>query len=85
MIDNFINSKYGKIIKDKRRNRFQNYMLKYLTSGSGHNKYFLKKNKISKKDTEQMKLIKKHINLFLNIHNTRHKKKRKKKNTTRKK
>ncbi len=59
-------------------------MYKYLTSGTGYHKYHIKKTKISKKDIEQMRYIKKHIRKFLNIHDTRHKKKRKKKNKTRK-
>lgn len=52
-------------------------MYKYLTSGTGYNKYNLKKDKISKKDIEQMRFIKKNTKKFLNIHDTRHKKKRK--------
>ena len=59
-------------------------MYKYLTSGTGYNKYHIKKSKISKRDIEQMRYIKKHIRKFLNIHNTRHKKKRNGKNKTRK-
>jgi hypothetical protein len=84
MIDSFIDSKYGKIVKKKYRSRFREYMYKYLTSGTGYNKYNLKKGKISKKDIEQMRFIKKNTKQFLNIHDTRHKKKRKKRNKTRK-
>ena len=84
MIDSFIDSKYGKVVKKKYRSRFREYMYKYLTSGTGYNKYNLKKGKISKKDIEQMRFIKKNTKKFLNIHDTRHKKKRKKRNKTRK-
>lgn len=84
MITSFLNSKYSKIVKHKYNDRFKTYMFKYLTSGSGYNKYNLKKNKISKKDVEQMRLIKKSVKQFLNIHNTRHRRKRKTKNKTRK-
>jgi hypothetical protein len=84
MINSYLDSKYGKLIKKKYKNRFQEYMYKYLTSGTGYHKYHIKKTKISKKDIEQMRYIKKHIHKFLNIHDTRHKKKRRRKNKTRK-
>lgn len=84
MISSYLDSKYGKLVKKKYQTRFKEYMYKYLTSGTGYNKYHIKKSKISKRDIEQMRYIKKHIHKFLNIHNTRHKKKRNGKNKTRK-
>lgn len=85
MINTFINSKYGIIIKKKHLNRFKNYMFKFLSSGNAANKYIVKRSKINKKDIQQLRLIKKEMKKFLNIKKTRNKKKKKRsKSKTRK-
>jgi hypothetical protein len=84
MINSFINSKYGKIIRKKDINRFKDYMFRYLNSGNGYNKYIIRRVKMTKKDIEQLRIIKKQMRKFLNIKRTRNKKKKRSRSKTRK-
>ena len=79
MINTFISSKYGSIVKKKDINRFKDYMFRYMNSGNGYNKYVIRRVKITKKDIEQLRIIKKHLRKFLDIKRTRNKKKEKEK------
>lgn len=82
MINSFINSKYGKVIKKKDINRFKDYMFRYMNYGNGYNKYVIRRVKITKKDIEQLRIIKKQMRKFLNIKRTRNKKKKRSKSKT---
>ena len=84
MINSFISSKYGNLIKKKDVNRFRDYMFRYMNSGNSYNKYIIRRSKITKKDIEQLRVIKKQLRKFLNIKRTRNKKKKRNSSKTRK-
>jgi len=84
MINTFIDSKYGNIVNKKDIHRFKDYMFRYMNSGNKFNRYIIRRNKITKKDIEQLRLIKKHMRKFLNIKRTRNKKKKRSRSKTRK-
>ena len=84
MINSFIASKYGKVIKKKDVIRFKDFMFRYMNSGNGYNKYRIRRVKITKKDIEQLRMIKKQMRKFLNIKRTRNKKKKRSSSKTRK-
>ena len=82
MIKDYLNSNLGHSIKKSDRHLFENYMYKYLNSGSGGHKYIVHRSKVNKRDRSQLREIKKILRKFLNIHKTRHKIRRKRKNKT---
>ena len=84
MIQTFISSKYGSLVKKKHVIRFKNYMIKFLTAGNVYNRYVIKRKKIQKKDIQQLRLIKRELKRFLNIKQTRNKKKKRSRSKTRK-
>jgi len=81
MIKTFMDSSLVHIIHQRDRIRFKNYMYKYLTSGTGDNKYRVRRSKIHKKDIQQLRIIRKELHKFLNIHSTRNKRRRTKHKT----
>jgi predicted DNA-binding protein YlxM (UPF0122 family) len=77
MIDLFLKSKYGSLVKQKYQNRFRNYMYKYMSSGNINNRYIVKRSKIYKKDIHQLRTIQKQMRKFLDIKRTKNKRKKK--------
>lgn len=69
MINNYINSPYSHIIKNCDVPLFKKYMIGYLNSGKGYNKYIIKKTKIDKLDIKQKKYIISELNNFLKHNN----------------
>lgn len=71
MIDTFIQSKNGNIIPSKDITEFKKYMYQYMTNVASFNKYNIYQSNNIKKDYTQLSIIKKKINVFLNIKKTK--------------
>ena len=84
MINTYVSSKYGNIVKKTEINRFKDYMFRYMNSGNIFNRYVIRRVKITKKDIAQLRLIKKQLRKFLNSKKTRTKKKKRSNSKTRK-
>jgi hypothetical protein len=83
MINTFTDSPFGNIIPSADKIEFKKYMYKYMSSGTGFNKYVIKRSRISKKDIQQFQIIRREIYKFLNIHKTRNNKNLKRRHTQR--
>lgn len=83
MINTFTDSPFGNIIPSTDKIEFKKYMYKYMSSGTGFNKYVIKRSRISKKDIKQFQSIRREIYKFLNIHKTRNNKNLKQRHTQR--
>ena len=83
MIDAFLDSKFGTTIPKNEHQTFRNYMRHYLSTGIKHDRYTIKKTKISKRDIKQFKIIRKELYKFLNINKTRSNRKIKRRRTRR--
>lgn len=81
MIEQYLHSSYGKIIKKDDWDDFRKYMLQYLSSGKGIYKYNIKRNNITKKDIHEFRRIKKSIRELADTKKTRHCRKLGKKQT----
>jgi hypothetical protein len=75
MIEQYLHSSYGKVIKKDDWDDFRKYMLQYLSSGKGIYKYNIKRNAITKKDVQEFKRIKRNIRELINTNKTRHNRK----------
>ena len=83
MIHTYIASNLGKLIPNKDKERFKQYMYQYLTAGVGPNRYVIKKTNITKRDIKQFQTIRKELYEFLNINRTRSNRKFKRRKTRR--
>ena len=83
MINSFLNSKYGGIIPKSEHSKFKSYMYQYLTAGTVHDRYTIKRVRINKRDIRQFQTIRKIIFKFLNINKTRSNRKIRRRKTRR--
>lgn len=75
MIEQYLHSSYGNIIKKNDWDDFRKYMIQYLSSGNDIYKYNIKRNTITKKDIQEFKRIKKNIRELTGDNSTRHNRK----------
>tara|TARA_B110000046_G_scaffold177578_1_gene204531 strand:- start:10554 stop:11339 length:786 start_codon:yes stop_codon:yes gene_type:complete len=71
MIEEYLHSPHGKVVKKKNWDNFRKKMLQYLSSGEGIYKYNIRRNQINKKDKEEYKIINKSIRDLVNINKTK--------------
>lgn len=83
MINEYLDSHLGKVVPLSEHKKFKQYMYQYLTSGSGYNKYVVKRTRINKRDIKQFKIIRKELFKFLNINKTRSNRRVRKRKTRR--
>lgn len=73
MIEEYLHSIYGNIVKKKDWDNFRKSMLQFLSSGEGIYKYNIRRNQINKKDKQEYKLINTSIHNLVTMNKTKHK------------